>query len=633
MRISARSRREAGVCPDCSASSTAVHSSYQRRPADLPVGGQPVSIVLAVRRFFCPNAGCARRTFAEQFEGLVGRRRQRTISLLGMLEVIALAVAGRSGARMADRMAITVSRMTLLRLVRALPEQPVATPRVLGVDDFALLRGSVYASVLLDMDTHRPIEVLPDRTAETFAAWLRAHPGVEVICRDRAGAYAEGARTGAPTAIQVADRFRLWKNLGEAVESTVVTHRACLREPEPEAPNGKVPATNTSDDTPPLVPDGVLDVCGRERRLVTRTRERFTAVQELRAQGLSLGAISRQLGLDHSTVRRYANVGSADELLVKAVNRTSRLDRFKPYINQRWNDGCTEAVTLHDELKALGWKGSVQTVRRYVHAFRATSTTPPATAPTVPAPPKPRRVVRWIMTNPDNLSAGDTVRLKEVFARCPELTAAAGHVRDFAMMMRELRGDQLDEWMRRVQADDLPGLHSFVTGIKRDRDAVVNGLTDGTTVPGPLSPGRPATSARRRQFGGGDDAIGRRGPAGYRHLHGRRRACGCRVGPGARWFMNPRFLCGRRSHGCIARGHRTTRTPPANSPRTCVGSPPPQQTGRRNWARPNGWSAPRGQTPRALPCPTGWQQTARTGRPSPRPPNDRRRWRRTMRGR
>jgi transposase len=475
VRIWVRSRDAEVVCPDCSAVSSAVHSRYLRQPADLPVGGRPVSILLAVRRFFCPNPGCARRTFAEQFGDLIGRRRRRTGSLLEMLDAVALALAGRAGTRLAARMAVTVSRMTLLRLIRALPEQPIVAPRVLGVDDFALLRGSVYATVLVDMDTHRPVDVLGDRTAETLTAWLRAHPGVEVICRDRAGAYAEGARAGAPDAIQVADRFHLWKNLGEAVEATVIAHRACLREPEPEPETSAAEAAPPPDPLP--VPDGVLDACGRERRLVTRTRERFAAIQELRAQGLSLGAISRQLGLEHGTVRRFARANTVDELLVKAVNRTSRLDRFKPYVNQRWNEGCHDAARLHTELQALGWDGSAQTVRRYMHAFRATSTTTSAKAPTTLPPPKPRRVAGWIMTDPDNFSEGNSVRLKEILARCPELNAAAGHVSGFAVMMRELRGDRLEDWMRRVEADDLPALHSFLTGIKRDQDAVVAGLT------------------------------------------------------------------------------------------------------------------------------------------------------------
>jgi transposase len=322
--------------------------------------------------------------------------------------------------------------------------------------------------------------VLPDREAATLAAWLREHPEVQTVCRDRASAYADGIRTGAPQAIQVADRFHLWKNLCEAAQKTVAAHHHCLRaaaaqaEPPEPAPPEPAPLPAAEPAGPP----------GRTYRLAERTRMRYAEVQECLARGLSRAATAQELNPGIQTVRRFANATCAEELPGKAEHRLTRPGPYIDLAGQRWNEGVTNAGTITAELRALGFKGDAQTVRRYLKPFRlpgASRSHPDPhrrnPAPAAPAVPKPRTISRALLTHPDRLSENDALIVKNATAGCAHLQRLHQHVRSFAKIMAQRRGTELPAWLEAVEADDLPELRSFAVGIRRDLAAVTNGLT------------------------------------------------------------------------------------------------------------------------------------------------------------
>ncbi|WP_428957773.1 ISL3 family transposase [Streptomyces sp. cg35] len=458
--VTARGRAPGAACPDCGHSSNRVHDSYQRRLMDLPLAEQSVVIHLTVRRFICVMDDCPRRTFAEPFAQLTVPYARFTTRLGHILERVGLALAGRAGARLTAQLGFQVGRMTLLRRVMALTDPQLSTPCVLGVDDFATRRGQTYSTVLACGETHRVVDVLPTRDSGPLAEWLATHPGVEIICRDRAGA-AEGARLGAPAAIQVADRFHLWQGIGRAVETCVAAHRECLNGPTAPPRTGVEASPNDSVRGGP-------DLDGRRAQ---RKKAVHALVHELLAQGHSRRAIARHLGWGLNTVLRYARAATWQDTLRENRPRPSRLDPYKPYLERRFAAGCTNVTRLHHELIAANAPVTYQMVRAYIATLRAA----PPQAP--PPPPTVRRVTGCLTRHPSTLSEDERTALKDVLARCPELGIAAEHVRGFGEILAHRLGPTLPAWIEAVDASQLPGLTNFALHLLRDLDAVTAGLT------------------------------------------------------------------------------------------------------------------------------------------------------------
>jgi transposase len=463
--VMARARAATAACPGCGAASGRVHSRYSRTLADAAIGGRQVGIVLAVRRFFCAAPDCRRKTFAEQVDGLTSRYARKTPLLAGVLGRIAVALAGRAGSRLASGLWVPASRQVMLRLVMAIPDPDAASPRVAGVDDFAIRRGQHYGTLIIDIETGAPLDLIEGRDARPLADWLAARPGVEVICRDRAGSYADGARTGAPDAVQVADRFHLWQNLAKAVEKCVAAHRSCLAgPPPPPAPDEQVMA-------PPVpAPAGQPDPGGK---YAERTRRHHELVRGLRAEGRGLREIARHLGWGLHTVQRLDRAATWQELVDGRWKgpRPSKLDPFKPYLSQRADGAHGSIRRLFLEIQALGYDGSYPVVRDYL------ARNSPAREPLPPAPPTVRDVTNWLCRRPDTLSEDEKPCLKAILDRCPELQAASDQVRGFAAMITELTGQDLPQWMAAAREAGLPGIASFAKGLEQDLDAVTNGLT------------------------------------------------------------------------------------------------------------------------------------------------------------
>ena len=460
--VVARPRLPTSICPDCHAPSSRVHSRYERRLADLPWQGRPVTVRIRARRFLCAEPACPRRTFAERLPGIARPSARRCERLADIQRQVALALGGEAGARLSARLAIPTSADTLLRLATSATRAEPPTPRALGVDEWAWRKGRRYGTILVDLERNAVVDLLPDRDAGSFAAWLHDHPGVEVVVRDRADVYADGARRGAPRAVHVADRWHLLRNLGDAVRTTVGTHHAAVR----RARRGIVAERAAPARTP--------STTTREARKAARhqpRQARYAEVRRLSDAGATVSAIARACELDRKTVRKWLREGGPG-----TWNRPSSAGILGPYLHhleRRWAEGSRNAMRLWEELVGLGFAGGRSTVRSWATRRRRTSPDAldpkPATATEGWKPPSLARVTRLIQADPAELPGPDRVFLDRLLAEAPALAEVRGLARGFAALVRRKGTGTLDEWLAATAGTPLEG---FAEGLGKDLAAV-----------------------------------------------------------------------------------------------------------------------------------------------------------------
>jgi transposase len=448
------------------ARSARVHSRYTRTLADLPWQGIPVTVRLSVRRFFCDQEACDRAIFAERLPGVAAHYARRTERLESWFTHVSFALGGEAGSRLLKDLGIVISGDTLLNHIRSMRLPNRETPRILSVDDFAFRRGTRYGTVLVDLERRTLLDVLPDRSADTFARWLRGHPGVEVVSRDRGGEYAEALRRAAPRAVQVADRFHLLKNLRDVL-SRVFRQHADVLDLVPNPANHLQRLTNLR-----------LDREASKERTRERTRDLFQSIHALSKKGMKNAQVARELGIHRHTVEKYLAF-DAPPVRRHFTKKVSDLAPYEDYILGRWQQGCRNATRIWQEISEQGYPGAYQNVvriTRYLKEQERLGKPMPDRPPGIFA----SHAAGILLKRPENRSEEETQALRglkkvrRITERCCTLFEQfAGMLRDKEQQSGEQTRGRLEGWTERAKASGIAELKAFAVKLLQDADAVV----------------------------------------------------------------------------------------------------------------------------------------------------------------
>ena len=484
-------------CPRCQTDSHALHSHYVRQVRDLPWGEWTVHLSITAHKYRCRMPDCPQQVFCQRLPSVVAPWARRTLRLAEDQRQLGLALGGAAGARLAVKQRMSVSRSTLLRLVRSVPCPSFPTPRVLGIDDWAIRKRQRYATILVDLETRRSVALLADREAATLRVWLDAHPGIEIVTRDRYKAFADGVSGGAPQAQQVLDRFHLMQNLTAALEKVFSQSRTALETvlvPEGATPLPVAPLLAVHDlshnpvmplTAALLVPPGLPTIASKTRR--QRRIERYEQIKAWHAQGWTISAIARQLGIDRRSVRRAIQADAFPEF----TRRARKLDPYKAHLIQRWNEGCRTGPILFAELQALGYQGQRTAVAIYLQRLRQAQGLPKRLRNAHPDHPlqhvnvrdvhrvrlTPEEAAFSILKRAEDRTAKDEALIVRLYEASAGLRETVNLAQTFAALLRDRKADGLSAWLDRATGGAVPILARFARGLRAEGAALVAAFT------------------------------------------------------------------------------------------------------------------------------------------------------------
>jgi transposase len=469
--------RSRAHCPQCQQLSLRIHSRYQRVVTDLPWGEITVKLELQARKFFCDNDECRQRIFCERLPEVVAPYGRQTIRFNKSLTAVGFALGGRAGERLACDLHIPSGARALLRRIYNEPLGKTERVRILGVDDFAFRKGQRYGTILVDLERRRVIDLLPDREGSTLEGWLKSHPEVELIARDRALAYADGATKGAPQAVQVADRFHLIKNLVEAFENLVRRRSSVLREAALEvSPRRQTEMMLLAEGLLEALPERMPKKSPAPSRQREQNRAdrmaRYEECRRLKQLGLSNHEIARRTGMCRETVRKFV----CAEIFPERVTyppRSQMTEPYAEYLKKRLQEGCRNAALLYREIKAQGYRGGSATVRRLMRSWKHQLPVRYQRLEGLPDfdAPAPRQAVWWLL-KPEELEPNQKEYVSELQRLSPEISSGLKLVKEFQSLLVGKQADRFDQWRLSTEQSGLKELQSFSVGLMKDEAAV-----------------------------------------------------------------------------------------------------------------------------------------------------------------